>query len=67
MKISFTELKQLLADDAELKALRLEREALKKQVMDLLAGDAEVAAQVQAVFDKSETVEGKMRAGVAGR
>ena len=67
MRISLTELKQILSDDAELKALRQEREELKKQVMDLLAGDAAVAAQVQALFDKSESVESKMRAGVAGR
>jgi cell division protein FtsB len=67
MKISLTELKQILADDAELQALRKERAELRQQILDLLAGDAAVAAQAQAVFDKSESVESKMRAGVAGR
>lgn len=35
-------------------------------IADLLAGDAAMAAQVQAVFDKSETVEAKMRASIPG-
>lgn len=67
MQISLTELLQIIDDRRELVALRAEREALRQQITDLVAGDAAVAAAVGAAFDKSESVEAKMRAGVAGR
>jgi len=67
MRITLTELKEILANEAELKAVRVERELLKQQVLELLAGDAAVQAKVQAAFDKSEAVEEKMRAATVGR
>jgi len=67
MRITFTELKEILANEAELKAIRVERELLKQQILELLAGDAAVQAKVQAAFDKSEAVEDKMRAATVGR
>lgn len=67
MKITLTELLQILDDRAELKALQAERIALKAQIMELLAGDAAMAAKVSSAFDKSESVEDKMRAAVAAR
>lgn len=67
MKITLTELKEILATDAEVKALRLEREQLRQQIMDLVAGDEAMQAKVQAAFDKSEAVETKMREAVANR
>jgi len=67
MRITLTELKEILAIEAELKAVRVERELLKQQVLELLAGDAAVQAKVQAAFDKSEAVEEKMRAATVGR
>lgn len=67
MKITLTELRALLAEDAAVAALLVERAALKQQILDLLAGDADTAAKVQAAFDKSEATEAKMRAAVAGR
>ena len=67
MKITLTELMQILATDAEVKALRAERIVLKQQIMDLVAGDEEMQAKVQAAFEKSEVVEAKMRAVVESR
>jgi len=67
MRITFTELKEILANEAELRAIRFERELLKQQILELLVGDAAVQAKVQAAFDKSEAVEDKMRAATVGR
>jgi hypothetical protein len=65
MRISFTELKQILADEAELKAVRRERDVLRQQVVDLMADRADTLARVQAVLDQSETLELKMRSRIA--
>ena len=67
MRITLTELKEILANEAELRVIRVERELLRQQVLELLAGDAAVQAKVQAAFDKSEAVEEKMRAATVGR
>lgn len=64
MKISLTELRQLLAEDALLAALVVERAALKQQILDLLAGDAALQAKVTSAFAKAEAVEAKMRGGL---
>lgn len=39
---------------------------LRAQIAALVAGDAALAAKVDAAFTKSETVENKMRAGLPG-
>ena len=64
MKITLTELRQLLAEDALVAALLVERAALRQQIIDLLAGDAALQAAATAAFDKSEATEAKMRAGL---
>lgn len=64
MKITLTELEHVLADRAELKALRAERDVLLQQILDLTAGDAAMQAKVAAAFNKSEAVEAKMRAAI---
>lgn len=67
MQLTFTELREVLALEAEAKQLRFEREQLKQQIMDLVAGDEAMQAKVQAAFDKSEAVETKMRDAVTSR
>jgi len=67
MKITLTELFQILDSRAELAALRIERDSLKQQVLELVAGDAAVAAKVTEAFNRSEAVEAKMRAATVGR
>lgn len=64
MEISLTELKQILATDALVAALFIERAALKQQILDLLAGDAALTEKANAAFAKSEAAEAKMRAGL---
>jgi len=41
--------------------------ALRQEITDLVAGDTETAAKVEAAFQKSEATEAKMRAAAAGR
>jgi len=67
MKLSFTELRDVLKTYDERDALKVERDALKAEVLALLAGDAELAAKVQAAFEKSEAVEARMRAFIGSR
>lgn len=64
MKITLTELLQMLDDRDELKALRVERAELEQKILDLVAGDAAMQAKVAAAFNKSEAVEAKMRAAL---
>lgn len=64
MKLTFTEHLQILAEKELLRALLVERVALKKQIFDLLAGSADLQAQATAAFERSESLEAKMRAGL---
>lgn len=71
MKITLTELREILRCDKQrrrlkrrVRALLAERVALQQEISVLLAGDAALLAKAQAAFDKSETVEAKMRGAV---
>lgn len=61
MKITLTELREILANDALIAALLVERAALKQQILDLLAGDAALQAKASEAFARSEALEAKMR------
>jgi hypothetical protein len=68
MKISLTELREILATaeerdmlKAQNAALTVERDGLKAEVMALVAHDAKLAAQVNAAFETSEALESKLR------
>lgn len=71
MKLSFTELREILATYAELEVRRqqvrqllTESIALRQQIIDLLAGDAATQAKAAELFAKSEATEARMRAGL---
>jgi len=64
MKITLTELRQILATEALVVALAAERAQLKQQIVELLAGDAALMEKAKAAFEKSEAVEARMRAGL---
>lgn len=47
-------------------AIDAERALLKQQILDLIAGGAATEGKAQALFDKSEATENKLRAGLPG-
>lgn len=70
MKITIQEVLALrdifiLADRSMVRDLLIERAALKKQIADLLAGDAGLQAKALELFTKSEAAEAKLRGGLA--
>jgi phage shock protein A len=71
LKITLTELREILANDAEIIALRgqvvdllASNADLKRQILDLLAGDAALQAKANEAFAKAEALEAKARAGL---
>ena len=47
-----------------LEARTVEMDALRKEIADLLKGDAEMAAKVDAAFTKSQAAEDKLRSAI---
>jgi seryl-tRNA synthetase len=74
MKITLTELRKILKHDAQRRALKRrvrelegERDALKAQILEMVAGDAVLLEKAKVLFGKSEKTEAKMEAGVPAK
>lgn len=64
MKITLTELLRMLADRQRIHDLLIERAVLKQQILELVADDAAKLAKAKELYEKTEIVEAKMRAGL---